>query len=121
MRKIILIEDDKTMLSLLTTLLKMEGYEVVTASGETITDLLAVIQQEKPQAALIDVNLHQGSGMGMELLKLIRQRADLWDLRVIMSSGTDYRQECQLQGANGFLLKPYMPDDLINLLKKVLG
>jgi CheY-like chemotaxis protein len=116
-----LIEDDKTMLSLLTTLLQMEGFEVVTAADDTVPNLLAAIQREKPQAALIDVNLRQGSATGMELLSLIRQQSDLWDLRVIMSSGMDYRRECRLQGANGFLLKPYMPDDLIGLLKKLLA
>jgi CheY-like chemotaxis protein len=35
-----------------------------------------------------------------------------------MSSGANVKEECMSSGANGFLLKPYMPDDLITLLKK---
>ncbi|MBN2147618.1 MAG: response regulator [Anaerolineales bacterium] len=119
MPKVILIEDDKTMLSLLSTLLKMEGFEVTVAGDDTIPNLLATIQREKPQVALIDINLRNGNGM--ELLRMIRQQASLWDLKVIMSSGMDYRQECSLAGANSFLLKPYMPDELINLLKNTIG
>ena len=119
MRKVILIEDDKTMLSLLKTLLQMEGFEVALTGDDALPHLLENIKAEKPVAALIDVNLRHGSGI--ELLRQIRKDPDLWDLRVVMSSGMDYRQECTLAGANGFLLKPYMPDDLISLLKRVLG
>jgi len=34
-----------------------------------------------------------------------------------MVSGMDVSIECKKKGADAFLLKPYMPDDLVRLLK----
>jgi DNA-binding NarL/FixJ family response regulator len=38
-----------------------------------------------------------------------------------MSSGANVREECINRGANGFLLKPYMPDELITILKRTIN
>jgi FixJ family two-component response regulator len=35
-----------------------------------------------------------------------------------MTSGSNVKEECIRRGANDFLLKPYMPDDLIGVLKR---
>ena len=113
--KIMLIEDDRTMLSLLQTLLTMEGFQVVTARDEQIEQMLTHIVEEKPEVILMDVNLRHGSGM--ELLSAIRTNPELDDIRVVMSSGMDYKHECLQKGAQGFLMKPYMPDDLIKIVK----
>jgi len=53
----------------------------------------------------------------MEILELIRQNEETANIRVVMTSGLDVRDECIRRGANAFLLKPFMPDDLIRLLK----
>ena len=59
-----LIEDDKTMLALLSTLLKMEGFQIVTLTTEqSVEALLDTLRHEKPDAALVDVHLHQASGI----------------------------------------------------------
>jgi CheY-like chemotaxis protein len=34
-----------------------------------------------------------------------------------MISGLNVKEECLKRGADGFLLKPFMPDDLIQMLK----
>ena len=53
MAKILLAEDDKTMVSLLKTLLKMEGFDVVALDADT--DVAAAVQREKPHALFMDV------------------------------------------------------------------
>ena len=51
MPKVMLIEDDKTMLTLLGTLLKMEGFQVVPLTTEqTVDDFIATLRREKPKA-----------------------------------------------------------------------
>jgi hypothetical protein len=35
-----------------------------------------------------------------------------------MTSGFNVKEECINRGANAFLLKPFMPDDLIKALKQ---
>ncbi len=119
MPKIMLVEDDATMLSLLSTLLGLEGYQVITLKkGQTLEDVFGTILQEKPSLVLVDVHLHNFNGM--DLLVAIRQISELNDTRVVMSSGMDYTEECQKKGADNFLLKPYMPEDLIKMIRQTL-
>lgn len=114
MAKVLLAEDDPTMMSLLQTLLKMEGYEVKVLNVDS--DVPAVVHQERPDVLLIDVHLGQQSGM--EILEAIRKNDGLSNVRIVMTSGLNMRDECLHHGANAFLLKPFMPDDLLKLLKQ---
>jgi CheY-like chemotaxis protein len=114
--KILLAEDDITMVSLLTTLLKMEGFNVVALQSDD--DVPAAVRRENPDVLLLDVHLSQQSGL--DILDAIRNSEDIADARVVMSSGSNVREECMGRGANGFLLKPYMPDELITILKQTI-
>ncbi len=114
MLKVMLIEDDPTMVSLLTTLLDMEGFAVRAPTDHQIQGVMNAISDEHPHIALVDVNLSAGSGL--DLVREIRQHAETKHLRILMSSGLDLRRECIQAGADGFILKPFMPDDLIALI-----
>ncbi|MCI0551571.1 MAG: response regulator [Anaerolineae bacterium] len=114
MAKILLAEDDPTMISLLKTLLKMEGFDVVTLDVDA--DVPMAVQHEMPDAVLMDV--HLGGQNGLQILESIRQNRDLANVRVVMTSGLNVKDECIRRGASAFLLKPFMPDDLINVLKQ---
>jgi DNA-binding response OmpR family regulator len=114
--KVLLAEDDLTMVSLLTTLLKMEGFNVVALHADA--DVPAAVRSENPDILLMDVHLSHQSGL--DILQTIRQSKDMSQTRVIMSSGSNVKEECINLGANGFLLKPYMPDELITILKHTI-
>jgi DNA-binding response OmpR family regulator len=104
------------MVSLLTTLLKMEGFDVVALQADA--DVPAAVRIENPDILLLDVHLlHQS---GLDILETIRNSEDTANTRVVMSSGSNVREECVNRGANGFLLKPYMPDELITILKQTI-
>jgi len=113
MSKILLAEDDFTMVSLLKTLLKMEGYEVIAL--DVHADIPTALSQETPDALLMDV--HLGGQNGMEVVKQLRKDPANADLKIVMTSGLNTKDECLECGADYFLLKPFMPDDLLNLLK----
>jgi len=113
MAKILLAEDDVTMTSLLKTLLKMEGFEVLALNVDA--DVPAEVQREKPDALFLDV--HFGNQSGVDIIEAIRKNKDLSSLRVVMTSGMNMREECMQGGASAFLLKPFSPEDLIRLLK----
>jgi DNA-binding response OmpR family regulator len=115
--KVLLAEDDVTMVSLLTTLLKMEGFQVVALHADD--DVPAAVRRECPDVLLMDVHLSHQSGL--DILEQIRKAEDTLKTRVVMSSGANVREECINRGANGFLLKPYMPDELITILKKTIN
>lgn len=114
MAKILLAEDDRTMISLLTTLLKMEGFEVVVL--DVHSDVAEAVLRENPDALLMDV--HLGGRSGMDIVENIRRNPANANINVVMTSGLNLREECLECGADHFILKPFMPDDLLKLLKK---
>jgi DNA-binding response OmpR family regulator len=118
--KVLLIEDDRTMLTLLTTLLRFEGFEVAQLlNDESLEAAILGIQSEEPAVILLDVHLRHWNGL--DLLKLIRATDSTRSAGVVMSSGIDLSQRCIEQGADDFILKPYMPDDLIRKIRQVMA
>jgi CheY-like chemotaxis protein len=117
MPKVMLAEDDATMLSLLRTLLKMEGFETTILGVDE--DVIEALHRDVPDIVLLDVNLTQGNGI--DFLRRIRQDETLKSIVVIMSSGMPLAEECFDAGADSFLLKPYMPDTLISAIKDGLS
>ena len=119
MVKIMLIEDDLSMITLLCTLLQMEGFSVAKSKDDSLDKTVAAIKKEQPELILLDVHLHQFSGF--ELLKQLRSDEILNDIRVLMMSGLDMKEESLKGGADDFILKPYMPDELIGTIHKILS
>lgn len=117
--KIMLIEDDLTMQKLLHTFLEYEGFQVaVLEKEETIGHTLAAIKQEKPDLVLLDYYLRKLNGL--ELLSAIRKDDEIHEVGVIISSGADVESLCLDAGANGFILKPFMADELVKTIRDVI-
>ena len=116
--KLILVEDDLTMMGLLMTLFQLEGYQVVRFDGVSSDDLINLLQREKPDIMLLDVNLRQFNGL--EILSHLRQEPEFMQLRVVMTSGMDLRDRCLEAGASAFILKPYNPDELLKKIRDLL-
>lgn len=116
MPKVLLAEDDLTMVSLLKTLLKMEGYGVEAVDADA--DVPEAVRLERPDVLLLDVHLSRQDGL--QIMDVIRRDPRIRNVSVIMTSGLNLREECIRRGASEFLLKPFMPDDLVRSLKKVM-
>ena len=114
MRKILLIEDDGTMSSLIKLLLEIEGYLVIDPSGMDV-DFIQIACREMPDLILMDVNL--GDQNGLDIIKKLREKAELKKTRVIMTSGMNLHLECLTAGADNYVQKPFMPDDLLNMIQ----
>jgi CheY-like chemotaxis protein len=114
--KVLLVEDDATMRSVLSTLLEIEGFTVATIPDhKTIDEIVALMKSEKPDVILMDVHIRQVNGI--DILKKMRLEPEIQAVKVYMASGMDMKQECLSAGANGFLMKPFMPDELIDLIR----
>lgn len=114
MAKVLLAEDDASMLYLLQTLLKMEGH--VVSVLDLHGDLVGSVRAEDPDVVLMDVHLAGRSGM--EMLQDLRAQQDLKHTVIIMSSGMDLEAESRAAGATAFLPKPYMPEELLALIRR---
>lgn len=94
----------------------MEGFDVIALQPDA--DVLKAVRNENPDVILLDV--HLGPQNGLDILDSICNSQDTSATRVVMSSGSNVREECMHRGAYGFLLKPYMPDELITILKQAI-
>jgi len=112
--KLLLIEDDKTMSMLLKTLLDFEGFETTTCSEGNMEEIISIIRDQKPRIIIMDVFMNDLNGI--ELLTSIKSRKDILSPVFLMTSGMDMRKECLDAGADGFMIKPYLPDELIDWL-----
>jgi DNA-binding response OmpR family regulator len=115
-KKVLVCEDDRTMVGLLTTLLEIEGYQVAQLDDSTEANLIDKLSIEKPDILLMDVYLRQINGL--DLLRSLRDNTNFRDLRIIMTSGVNLRENCLKFGANAFILKPFMPEELMSTLRK---
>jgi DNA-binding response OmpR family regulator len=115
MSKVIVVDDDQTMISLLQTLLELDGYNVVKAGS--VEAFFKKLEPEAPDLVLLDVFLEDGEGL--DVLKKIRnhQNASIAQLPVVMTSGMELSSKCREAGANDFLLKPYDPEHLLDIIK----
>lgn len=113
MPKVMIVDDDRTMVSLLKILLEMDGFEVVNVTHGR--DFLPKVREEKPDIVLLDVFLTNMDGK--ELVAEVRKSEDLSDLKVVMTSGMELAEQCANAGADAFLLKPYTPEQLMNVLQ----
>ena len=120
MPKVMVIEDDANMFSLLQMLLELEGYEVVLwEGGDNIRQIVDEICQEKPELILMDVHLRHLNGF--EVLSALKTKSELEEVKVLIASGVDMAKRSKEEGADGFIQKPFMPDELINEIHKTIN
>jgi len=118
METILIVDDEKNYLLVLSAVLEEEGYEVLTAvSG---AEALEVLASSEPDLVLTDMKM---PGMdGIELLERIKARDP--DLPVIMMTahGTvDKAVEAMQKGAYTYLLKPFDNERLILYVRKAIS
>lgn len=113
MAKIVLAEDDATMVRLLGTLLRMDGHEVTTVDGKG--DVAAAVKELSPDALVLDTVF--GRQSGLDLVGEIRRGEADRRLYILMMSGLSLRDDCLRCGADDFLMKPFNPDEMMGLLR----
>jgi DNA-binding response OmpR family regulator len=117
--KVLLIDDDQKILSLQKTYLEMEGFAVSRYDGSDPASLDAILKNDRPDVILMDVHLRNINGFN--LLRTLRQSEEYKNLHIVMTSGMDMSIKCKQEGADAFLMKPYMPDELVRLLKSLIS
>ena len=114
--KIMIVDDDRATSTLLRTLFQIEGYEGLICPRPE--DVLQMIEQAQPDLVLMDVHLADVDAVN--ILAAIRVDRVISQVPVIMTSGMDVEQKCLAAGASAFLLKPFRPSELMNLIRQQL-
>ena len=119
MKTILLVDDSATLLMSMQAILKKGGYEVETATGgqAALNKLLTM----KPNLMITDLNM---PGMdGITLIKEVKKQPSFRFMPVLMmttESQQEKRNEARGAGATGWLVKPVQPEQLMEVLKKLL-
>ncbi|MBI3367312.1 MAG: response regulator [Burkholderiales bacterium] len=116
-QKILLVDDSKTELHVLSELLTKRGYSVRTAeSGEEAMRRLA---EEKPDLILMDVVMPGQNGF--QLTRTITRDPRYANLPVIMCTSKNQETDRvwgMRQGAKDYVVKPVQADELIAKIKQ---
>ncbi len=116
MATILVADDDKVMLGLLTTLLELEGDQAITISRPE--QLRPKAKEIRPALILLDYYLAGGSSI--TALRELKSDPELKDIPVLVASGMDRQDECLTAGADGFILKPFRPTDLLDRIRELM-
>ena len=116
MTRILLVEDDKTIVSNLTEFLSKEGFDIKSTSGQS--GALALLDTARFYLVLLDISLSDGSGY--TVCKAVK--AD-YHIPVIFltASGDEYSTVAGFDlGADDYIPKPFRPRELVSRIKNIL-
>lgn len=117
-KRILAVDDAAIILSRITDLLGKE-YEVVTVNSGMRA--LRYLEKEKPDLILLDIRMVPKDGI--ETLRDIRAMKNRADIPVIMLTGMEDKNfvlESAQLGIRDYVLKPFVDDDLISRIHRVL-
>ncbi len=117
MPKIMIVDDDRTTVKLLKTLLEMDGFEVESASRGQ--DVITSVPDNPPDIFLVDFHLIDMTGL--ELITTLRAMEAFKTTPIVVASGMDKENEALEVGANRFLGKPFDPNVLSAIFTELLG
>ncbi len=118
-KRIMVVDDSASMRQMINFTLSSAGYYVVEAvDGE---DALTKLNGEPVHMIIADINMPNMDGIS--LIKKVRADIDHKFTPIIVlttESRNALKQEGKSAGATGWIVKPFTPDQLISVLKKVL-
>lgn len=118
--KILVVDDEKEIVDLVSARLVREGYQVVTAfDGE---DALAQIKVEDPDVIVLDLMMPKLNGL--EILKQLRENpAEKWRPVIIVSANAELEaiKKCYNLEADLYLTKPCTMENLVRGVKTMIS
>ena len=115
MDKLLLVEDDATLIQMVSDYLKNEGFSVTAVTGQQAAS--DTMDREKPDLALVDISLAEGNGFGVFAdaksrgIPVIFLTASSDEFSVV--TGLD-------MGADDYISKPFRPRELVSRIRNVL-
>ena len=114
--RILIVDDEERIRSLVASYLKADGFEVVEASNSQ--DALSEVERRPPDLVIMDVRM---PGMdGFEALSQIRKISDVYVIMLTARAEETDRIVGLSVGADDYVTKPFSPRELVARVKAVL-
>jgi two-component system chemotaxis response regulator CheY len=120
MASILAVDDSPSLREMVTYTLEAAGHEVTQAQDGA--EALTLARETKYDLVLTDVNMPNMDGI--TLIRELRALPAYKYVPLLMlttESGDDKKQQGKAVGATGWLVKPFDPEKLIAVIRKVLG
>jgi two-component system alkaline phosphatase synthesis response regulator PhoP len=105
-KKVLIVEDEETILELCSTIFKLEGYRVLCArDGE---EALRITREHNPDIIVLDIQLPEINGN--EVCKSLKSDPTMSHIKVLVLSGMAQDsdlQEAREAGADAYMTKPF--------------
>ena len=118
-RKILIADDEPSIVTAVEFLLRREGYELSVARDGS--EALERIESFRPDLIILDVMMPQKSGY--EICKRVREREDWRDIRIIVLSAKGRDAEVAkglAMGADVYITKPFSTRELMSRVRALL-
>jgi DNA-binding response OmpR family regulator len=116
--KILLIDDDREIVSAVRTLLEGRGYQVVTASDGNAG--VSAAAKENPDLVIVDMMMPKRSGF-LVIEKLNQQQPRPQIIMITANEGQRHKAYAEMLGVAAYLRKPFPMEILLDEVEKVLN
>lgn len=119
-KTIITVDDSASIRQMVNFTLQEAGYTVIEAGDGK--DALEKVKASAVDLVITDLNMPNMDGI--ELIKSLRSSPNYKFVPIIMlttESQETKKKEGKDAGATGWIVKPFKPDQLLSVIKKVLG
>lgn len=117
-KKILIADDSASMRQMVTFTLKGAGYDVV----ESVDGKDALAKLNDADIGMIITDLNMPNMDGIELIRSVRAMAAFKFIPIILlttESQDEKKKEGKEAGATGWIVKPFKPEQLVGVVKKV--
>ena len=118
-RTVLIVDDSASMRQMITFTLKDAGYDVIAANNGK--DALSKIEECKVEMVITDLNMPEMDGIEFILQMKSKARYKFLPILMLTTESQDSKKQAGKQaGASGWLVKPFQPEQLIDLVKRYL-
>jgi twitching motility two-component system response regulator PilH len=118
LKKVLIVDDSQAEVRLIQSFLQQGGYHSVGISDPTKIE--ETIEEERPSVILLDVVMPQRNGFqACRELKSQEPYSKIPVILVTSRSTPSDRYWGEQQGANGYVVKPFTPEELLDAVKRL--
>src|SRR5687768_9712088 len=116
--RVLIVEDEAGLAEILSLHLEAAGYETVVCHD----GLSALYEVEREVPSLVVLDLHVPQISGFRLIQLLKQRSGQTRIPVVVTTALSFpeAEDAVRSGADDFMTKPVMPDELVTRVGRLL-
>ena len=116
--RILIVEDEPGLAEVLSLHLEAAGFETTVCHD----GLSAIYELDRATPRVVLLDLHLPEVSGFRLIQLLKQRADSPGLPVIVITALSFQEaeDVVRAGADDFISKPFLPDEVVSRVERLL-